>query len=532
MHGVAAQERVQTVALQGFHENDRGAATHLRILRRLVERGINLLVVVAARNLESFKEFAVAEVRDAVEKAMLLKDVLANQSTVRFCMEPLAVAIGCGFQRLDETAVTVGLDELVELRAPNELYHVEPGSAEHTFELLDDLRITAYGAIEPLVVAIHDENHVVEPLAPCHRNRVDRFGLVHLAIPDEGPDAAVGCVSMATKVQVAEEARLVYSSQRAEPHGHRRVLPKVRHQPWVWVARHAVPVSLLAEVHDVLQGEAALEERAGINARSRVPLDVQAVALAPAELLAAEEMVLAALVDHVRGPDLHVQVARILWFGGCRDGVNHRCDYGWLHVDAEALCFLHDVMHEEPRPRCAVVLHNSLQRFKPLLCLGFVEVRARVPKQREAARIVACVLMHERQGRRERRHAPSETRRELSIANEARLVGVERREKCCGLSAPELEPRAFQNSGELLLVEAFGSVHVRPHEPFLRQCRQAADAFAFEYAFQLLHQLLGSSVHRGAESRPNQGDRGGIIRRAPRPSELLMVSLRAPNVAS
>ena len=63
--------------------------------------------------------------------------------------------------------------------------------------------------------------------------------LVALAVAEERPDADVVGLGQAAVAQVAVEAGVVDRHDRAEAHAHRRVLPEVRHQPRVRVARTA-----------------------------------------------------------------------------------------------------------------------------------------------------------------------------------------------------------------------------------------------------------------------------------------------------
>mmetsp|Transcript_49061 Transcript_49061/g.110338 ORF Transcript_49061/g.110338 Transcript_49061/m.110338 type:complete len:220 (-) Transcript_49061:1053-1712(-) len=213
---------------------------------------IDLLVVVATGHLEGLQQLLIAPVSHAVQEAMLLEDVLADDRAVGLGVEPLAITVGGLLERLDELAVVVSLDQFVELPTPDELDDVETSAAEGALELLNDLGIPAHGTIQPLVVAVHDEDHVVEPLAARNRDGRDGLRLVHLAITHEGPDTTLGGVREASQVQVAEEACLVNRAQGPKAHGHGGVLPEVRHQPRVRVTGHALAARLTTEVHDLV----------------------------------------------------------------------------------------------------------------------------------------------------------------------------------------------------------------------------------------------------------------------------------------
>ena len=79
-------------------------------------------------------------------------------------------------------------------------------------------------------------------------------------------------------MQILEEARLVDRHQRPEAHRDGRELPEVGHQPGMRIGRDALAVDLLAEVQQLLLGQAALEKGAGIDAGRGMALDKDQVA--------------------------------------------------------------------------------------------------------------------------------------------------------------------------------------------------------------------------------------------------------------
>jgi hypothetical protein len=102
----------------------------------------------------------------------------------------------------------------------------------------------------------------------------------------------------AAVVQVAIEACVVDRVDRAEAHRHGGELPEVGHQPRVGIARQP-PVGRCRSrggMVEVVLVEATLEERAGVDARRGVALDVDVVA-GVAVVLAPEEVVEAHLVE-------------------------------------------------------------------------------------------------------------------------------------------------------------------------------------------------------------------------------------------
>ena len=104
---------------------------------------------------------------------------------------------------------------------------------------------------------------------------------------------------MLAVLEIAVEARLVDRVEGGQAHRDGGELPEVRHQPGVGVRRQAVArtvLDLLPEPVELVLGEPALEEGAGVDAGRPVALDVDLVAAAGC-VLAAEEVVEADLVE-------------------------------------------------------------------------------------------------------------------------------------------------------------------------------------------------------------------------------------------
>ncbi len=135
------------------------------------------------------------------------------------------------------------------------------------------------GSIEPLQIAVDDEDQVVELFAGAEGERAHRFGLVHFAVAQEGPDLARGDGDEAAIFQVAHEARLVDGVDGAEAHGYGGEAPEIGHQPGVRIRGEAGRIAqFVAEIAQVLFGEAAFEEGARVDAGGGVALEVDEVA--------------------------------------------------------------------------------------------------------------------------------------------------------------------------------------------------------------------------------------------------------------
>ena len=88
------------------------------------------------------------------------------------------------------------------------------GAAKSAFELLDDLAVTSYRAVEPLQVAVHHQHKVVEALAGGDVDGAEHLRLVRFAIANEGPDLAAVLGLEAPMLQILGEARLIDGARR------------------------------------------------------------------------------------------------------------------------------------------------------------------------------------------------------------------------------------------------------------------------------------------------------------------------------
>ena len=184
------------LALAGLAEAvalDRPRENHGR--RALVLDGrlvgvVDLDRIVAAER--SFFELIVREVLDHVEQPRIdAPEVLAHVRAV-FDGVALILAVDDLAHALHEQAVAIAARAACPTRGPRcTLIDVPAGAAERGFELLDDLAVAADRAVEPLQVAVDDEDQVVELFARRQRDRAERFGLVGLAVAEERPHLRV-----------------------------------------------------------------------------------------------------------------------------------------------------------------------------------------------------------------------------------------------------------------------------------------------------------------------------------------------------
>ena len=172
-------------ALDGLGEDHRRLVL---VLHRRRVRGVHLERIVTAA--VELPHLVVGQVGHQRLQLRRVEEVLAHVRAV-LALEVLVLAVDALLHALEQDAVLVLREELVPARAPDDLDHVPAGAAEHAFELLDDLAVAAHRAVEPLQVAVDDEDQVVELLAAAERDRAERLGLVALAVAQERPHLAI-----------------------------------------------------------------------------------------------------------------------------------------------------------------------------------------------------------------------------------------------------------------------------------------------------------------------------------------------------
>ena len=194
----------------------------------------------------------------------------------------LEIAVRDRVHEIDQSAVGVCLQQGVPAFAPHHFDDVPSGAAEEGFEFLNDFAVTAHRPIETLQVAVHHKGQVVEALVGGELQHAAAFGLVHFAVPEERPHVLLRGVFEAAHVQIAVCPRLIDSRRGPEPHGHGRKFPQFRHETWMWIGGQpaARPRFLLTERIEVFCPEASLEERASVDARGSVALEIDVVSAA------------------------------------------------------------------------------------------------------------------------------------------------------------------------------------------------------------------------------------------------------------
>src|SRR5438309_8203295 len=130
-----------------------------------------------------------------------------------------------------QQAIAVVLNERVPVCAPYHLDDVPAGSAENGFQFLNDLAIAAHWAVEPLQVAVDDEDEVVESLARSQGNGAQRLRFIHFAVTEKRPDLAASRLLQSAVLEILDEAPMIDRLNRSQSHGDGGELPEIGHEP-------------------------------------------------------------------------------------------------------------------------------------------------------------------------------------------------------------------------------------------------------------------------------------------------------------
>ena len=261
------------VALDGLGEDDGRLA--LVLDGRLVG-GVDLdRIVAAARQRPDLIVGPVGDHRRGL--GIAAEEFLADVGAV-LRLEILIFAVDAFFHQLAQLAGAVARQQLIPARAPQAFDDVPAGAAKIRLELLDDLAVAAHRPIEPLQVAVDDEDQIVELLATGQRDRARAIPARPSRRRRKTPTPCAGGVGDLAMVEISQETRLIDRHQRPETHRHRRELPEVRHQPGMRIGRKSLALHLLAEVEQLLLAEAPFEKGARINAGRDMALKIDEVA--------------------------------------------------------------------------------------------------------------------------------------------------------------------------------------------------------------------------------------------------------------
>ena len=234
------------------------------MIRCRVIRGMDLDRIVAAATqpvdiLVRQMRRQLRELRILVEKVFAVESAVGRRQRLKFAIHRF---VKCTQQK----HLRVAREEGIPIGAPQQLDHVPACAGEQPFEFLNDRTIAAHRAVEPLQVAVDNEDQVIKAFACGDRQSRKRLGLVHLSVAHEGPYLALPRIEQRPVLQVAQETRVVDRKQRTDPHRARRKLPEARHQPWMWVRAQAAALRFAPIVIKLLRAQSPFEKCTRINA--------------------------------------------------------------------------------------------------------------------------------------------------------------------------------------------------------------------------------------------------------------------------
>ena len=237
------------------------------------------------------ENLVVRHVLHQLQQLRILPEKFAANIRAALRLERLILAVHALFHPPQQQPRVVALEQLIPVRTPDHLDHVPARAEEHRLQLVDDPPVPAHRPIQPLQVAVHHEDQVVELLPPPQRQRAQRVHFVRFAVAQERPDLPRRLLNQPAVLQIPHEPRLIHRIQRSDPHRHRREIPEIRHQPRVRIRRQSrLLPQLMPEVQHPLVIQPPQQKRPRINPRRRVSLEINKVPRLIA-VLRVEEMV-------------------------------------------------------------------------------------------------------------------------------------------------------------------------------------------------------------------------------------------------
>ncbi len=232
----------QAIAFHGHRQDNRRLALGLH--RIGVSRIDFIRVVTTAIQVH---DVVVGQVFDQLQQFRVFAEEVLASVGATIGLVVLQFAIDHFIHPATQQTGVVLLQQLVPQTAPDDFHDVPTRTAEHAFQLLNDLAVTANRTIQTLQVAVDDKAEVIELLATCQRDGAERFRLIALAVTHEAPDLAVAVLNQSAALLVFHDMSLINGLNRTQSHADGRELPVVGHQPGVGIRRQAVAIHFAAE---------------------------------------------------------------------------------------------------------------------------------------------------------------------------------------------------------------------------------------------------------------------------------------------
>ena len=133
----------------------------------MVDRGgvcrVDLQRIVAAAT--ELPDFLIGHARDHLEQLRILAEKLLAHVCAVAGLERLVFAVDAFLHALAQQSEFVAREQRIPVAAPDDFDDVPSRAAEVGLEFLDDLAVAAHRTVEPLQVAVYDEDQVVELFA-------------------------------------------------------------------------------------------------------------------------------------------------------------------------------------------------------------------------------------------------------------------------------------------------------------------------------------------------------------------------------
>jgi len=245
-----------------------------------------------------FLELLVRVILDQFEQLWVLAEEVFADVGARHAGVLLVLAVDDLGHALGEQARLVAFEQRVPVAAPNDFDDVPSCSAKDRFEFLDDFAVASDRPVEPLEIAIDDEDQIVEFFARCQSDRSERLWFVAFSVAEKRPNLAASGVLESPIVQVLVESSLIDRHDRPESHRDGRIFPEVGHEPRVGVAaQSSFGLEFAAKILQLVDRQSTFDERTRVHARRGVALEVNQIPLVAALATSSEEMVEGDLVE-------------------------------------------------------------------------------------------------------------------------------------------------------------------------------------------------------------------------------------------
>ena len=119
---------------------------------------------------QKFGNLLVAQMRDEFEQLRILTEEMFPRITPRFDDVFLVITVAAFFHALEQQTGLVALNNFIPLGSPNHFDDVPTRTPDKTFKLLNDFSVAAHRPVEPLQIAVHNPDDVIQTFARSERD--------------------------------------------------------------------------------------------------------------------------------------------------------------------------------------------------------------------------------------------------------------------------------------------------------------------------------------------------------------------------